>query len=43
MDVQDYEAFIMDGGINALAKKPPLVIKFEPYLIDRFNKFNLIY
>jgi len=42
MDVQGYEAFVMDGGINTLTKKPPLVIEFEPYLIDRFNTFNLL-
>ena len=42
MDVQGYEGFILEGGINTLSKKPPLVLELEPYLVERLNSYNLL-
>jgi FkbM family methyltransferase len=42
MDVQGYEGFVLEGGVNILSKKPPLVIEFWPYGLDRFNSYNLL-
>jgi FkbM family methyltransferase len=42
MDVQGYEGFVMEGGMNTLSKKPPLVIEFWPYGLDKFNSYNLV-
>ena len=42
MDVQGYEGFVLEGGINILSKKPPLVIEFWPYGLDKFNSYNLL-
>jgi FkbM family methyltransferase len=42
MDVQGYEALVLEGGINTLSKKPPLVIEFFPYLLDTFNSYDLL-
>jgi FkbM family methyltransferase len=42
MDVQGYEGFVLEGGINTLNKKPFLVIEFEPYLIQRLNSYNFL-
>lgn len=42
MDVQGYEGFVLEGGINTLSKKPPLVIELEPYLIERLNSYNML-
>jgi FkbM family methyltransferase len=42
MDVQGYEGFVLDGGINTITKKPPLVIEFEPFLIEKLNSYNLL-
>jgi FkbM family methyltransferase len=42
VDVQGYEGFVLEGGINTLRKKSPLVIEFEPYLIERLNSYNLL-
>jgi FkbM family methyltransferase len=41
MDVQGYEGFVLEGGMNILSKKPPLVIEFWPYGLDKFNSYNL--
>jgi FkbM family methyltransferase len=42
IDVQGYEAFILDGGATTLSKKPPLVIEFWPYGLDKFNSYHLL-
>jgi FkbM family methyltransferase len=42
IDTQGYESFILDGGINTLSKKPPIVIEFWPYGLDKFNSYNLL-
>ncbi len=42
MDVQGYEGFVLEGGMNTLSKKPPLVIEFWPYGLDKFNSYNLL-
>jgi len=42
MDVQGYEGFVIEGGMNTLSKKPFLVIEFWPYGLDKFNSYNLI-
>jgi FkbM family methyltransferase len=42
MDVQGYEGFVLEGGMNILSKKPPLVIEFWPYGLDKFNSYNLL-
>ena len=42
MDVQGYEGFVLEGGINTVGKKPPLVIEFEPYLIERLNSYDFL-
>jgi FkbM family methyltransferase len=42
MDTQGYESFILDGGINTLIKKVPMVIEFWPYGLDKFNSYNLL-
>ena len=42
IDVQGYEGFVLEGGINTLSKKPPLVIELEPYLIKRLNSYNML-
>jgi FkbM family methyltransferase len=42
IDVQGYEGFVLEGGINTLSKKPPLVIEFEPYLIKRLNSYHML-
>lgn len=42
MDVQGYEGFVLEGAINTLSKKPPLVIELEPYLIERLNSYNVL-
>lgn len=42
IDVQGYEGFVLEGGINTIRKKPPLVIEFEPYLIERLESYNLL-
>jgi FkbM family methyltransferase len=42
IDTQGYESFVLDGGINTLSKKMPMVIEFWPYGLDRFNSYNLL-
>ena len=42
MDVQGYEGFVLEGAMNILSKKPPLVIEFWPYGLDKFNSYNLL-
>jgi FkbM family methyltransferase len=42
IDTQGYESFVLDGGINTLSKKPPIVIEFWPYGLDKFNSYNLL-
>jgi len=42
IDVQGYEAFVLEGGFKTLCKKPPLVIEFCPFALDRFNSYNLL-
>jgi FkbM family methyltransferase len=42
IDVQGYEGFVLEGGMNILSKKPPLVIEFWPYGLDKFNSYNLL-
>jgi FkbM family methyltransferase len=42
IDVQGYEGFVLEGGINTLSKKPPLVIELEPYLIKRLHSYNML-
>ena len=42
MDTQGYEGFVIEGGMNILSKKPPLVIEFWPYGLDKFNSYNLL-
>ena len=42
IDVQGYEGFILEGGINTLSKKLPLIIEFEPYLIERLNSYSML-
>jgi FkbM family methyltransferase len=42
IDTQGYESFILDGGIITLSKKPPIVIEFWPYGLDKFNSYNLL-
>ena len=42
IDTQGYESFVLDGGINTLSKKTPMVIEFWPYGLDKFNSYNLL-
>jgi len=42
IDTQGYESFVLDGGINTLIKKTPMVIEFWPYGLDKFNSYNLL-
>jgi FkbM family methyltransferase len=42
IDVQGYEGFVLEGGMDILSKKPPLVIEFWPYGLDKFNSYNLL-
>ena len=42
IDVQGYEGFVLEGGINTLSKKPPLVLELEPCLVERLNSYNLL-
>lgn len=42
MDVQGYEGFVLEGAMHILNKKPPLVIEFWPYGLDKFNSYDLL-
>jgi FkbM family methyltransferase len=42
IDTQGYESFVLDGGINTLSKKTPMVIEFWPYGLDKFTSYNLL-
>ena len=42
IDVQGYEGFVLEGGMNILRKKPPLVIEFWPYGLDKSASYNLL-
>jgi hypothetical protein len=42
IDVQGYEAFVLDGANNILSAKPFLVIEFWPYALDRNNSYELL-
>jgi FkbM family methyltransferase len=39
IDVQGFEGFALSGARSILASKPPLVLEFSPYHIDRAKSF----
>jgi FkbM family methyltransferase len=42
MDVQGYEGFVLTGAPATLASKPPIVLEFSPYLLNRAGSFSAL-